>query len=73
MEYILNSVLITDSPLLITYRDKWMEEMKTLVQSFHDKGFIHGDLCDPNIICDDRGNLFLVDFDWDGKEGKHFI
>jgi serine/threonine protein kinase len=72
MEYILNSVLITDSPLLTTYRDKWTEEMKTLVQSFHDNGFVHGDLHNPNIICDDRGNLFLIDFDWGGKEGEAF-
>ncbi|KAH9979886.1 hypothetical protein BGW80DRAFT_1441969 [Lactifluus volemus] len=72
MEYISNGVLITDSPLLTTCRDKWTEELKTLVQSFHDNGFVHGDLRNPNIICDDKGSVFLIDFDWSGKEGDAF-
>jgi tRNA A-37 threonylcarbamoyl transferase component Bud32 len=34
---------------------------------------VHGDLRDPNIIvCDDNGRVYLIDFDWSGKEGEVF-
>jgi serine/threonine protein kinase len=72
MEYIETGVPITVAPELTTYRDKWTEELKKLVKSFHENGFVHGDLRDPNIICDDKGGVFLVDFDWSGKEGEVF-
>lgn len=44
--------------------------MQELVQSFHDAGMVHGDLRDPNIICDDKGRLMLIDFEWAGKDGQ---
>jgi hypothetical protein len=31
---------------------------------------MHGDLHNPYVICDDKGRVSLVDFDWSGKEGE---
>jgi thiamine kinase-like enzyme len=39
------------------------------MKSFHDQGWVHGDLQVANILCD-RGKLMLVDFDWAGRDGK---
>jgi tRNA A-37 threonylcarbamoyl transferase component Bud32 len=68
MEFIETGILITMVPELTTCRDKWTEELKKLIKSFHEIGFMHKDLCNPNIICDDKGGVFLVDFDWSGKD-----
>ena len=37
-----------------------------LMKSFHDQGWVHGDLRDANILCDGE-KLILVDFDFGGK------
>jgi hypothetical protein len=39
------------------------------VKSFHDNGLVHGDLREPNLICD-GDKIMLVDFDWGGEDGK---
>ena len=49
---------------------------RELVHRMHDKGLVHGDIRHPNILVredvdtnsDLDGSLFLVDFDWGGKE-----
>jgi hypothetical protein len=41
-------------------------KIRDLVLFFHDKGFVHGDLRAPNIICKET-NVYLIDFDWGGK------
>jgi tRNA A-37 threonylcarbamoyl transferase component Bud32 len=44
-----------------------------LVQSFHKKFFVHGDLQDTNIIVAEGGDglqVTLIDFNWGGLEGE---
>jgi serine/threonine protein kinase len=71
MEYMKSGVPITDWSLDPAHRDRWITELQQLVDSFHDKGLVHGDLRDANIICKDR-SMMLIDFDWSGKDGKVF-
>jgi serine/threonine protein kinase len=71
MEYIESGVPITDSGLDPAHRDRWITELQQLMDSFHDKGLVHGDLRDANVICKDR-SMILIDFDWGGKDGQVF-
>jgi aminoglycoside phosphotransferase len=48
-----------------------MDDLQRLVQSFHDDGFVHGDLRQPNILCDGE-KVLLIDFDWGGEIGKTY-
>lgn len=42
-----------------------------LVDGFHEKGLVHGDLRGANILCDESGKtIWLIDFDWGGCDGK---
>lgn len=36
----------------------------------HGQGLVHGDLRFMNILCDVKGNVMIVDFDWAGREGE---
>ncbi|CAG8562894.1 11319_t:CDS:2 [Paraglomus brasilianum] len=47
--------------------------VKNAVKSFHDSGYVHGDLCDENIMIKcEKGKIDIkfVDFDWAGREGE---
>ncbi|KAI9464007.1 hypothetical protein BJY52DRAFT_1250959 [Lactarius psammicola] len=50
------------------YLSTWSENLKSLVKDFHDKGWVHGDLRDANLIVSNQeaGRVMLVDFDWGG-------
>jgi hypothetical protein len=48
-------------------RKQWAAAARKLVKSFHDRGWVHGDLRDVNILCD-KHRLMLVDFNWGGKD-----
>jgi serine/threonine protein kinase len=69
MEYVESGVPITHSSLLAAHRDHWMAELQGLMDSFHEKDLVHGDLRDANIICK-NDSVMLIDFDWGGKEGE---
>jgi RIO-like serine/threonine protein kinase len=69
MEYIESGVPITHSSLLTAHRSHWMAELQGLMDSFHTKDLVHGDLQDANIICK-NDSVMLIDFDWGGKEGE---
>jgi hypothetical protein len=69
MEYIYPSMHPSRSPDLTRHLDKWMDDLQRLVQSFHNDGFVHGDLREPNILCDGE-KMLLIDFDWGGEVGK---
>lgn len=59
----------SESPKLESLFVNWKEELQKLVQSFHDAGFVHGDLREPNILCD-GDKLKLIDYDWGGVVGE---
>ena len=52
---------------------KWKEDIKKLVEGFHQKGLVHGDLRLPNFLLtkdDSPRKMLLIDFDWGGKDGE---
>ena len=69
MDCILQSTYPSESPKLQSLFASWEEELQKLVQSFHDAGFVHGDLREPNILCDED-KLKLIDYDWGGVVGE---
>ena len=69
MDYISPTVHPSQSPHLLRLRNKWIGDLRVLVKSFHDKGLVHGDLREPNIICDGE-QVMLIDFDWGGAAGE---
>jgi tRNA A-37 threonylcarbamoyl transferase component Bud32 len=42
--------------------------LRTAVRALHDRGFVHGDLREPNILLV-MDQVMLLDFDWCGPEG----
>ena len=69
MEYYSSAVPLLHATSLGTRGHEWVAELQDLVKSFHAENFVHGDLRDTNIICDDE-RFFLIDFDWGGKLGE---
>ncbi|KAI9508512.1 hypothetical protein F5148DRAFT_1375789 [Russula earlei] len=68
MEYIFPSETLNSAPNRAHFCDKWSQDLWILMESFHEAGFVHGDLREPNILCDGE-NVMLLDFDWGGKAG----
>ncbi|KAJ7207955.1 hypothetical protein GGX14DRAFT_365650, partial [Mycena pura] len=46
------------------------QKVASALRDFHRAGWVHGDLRDPNILVDQNGDPFLIDFDWCGKKGS---
>jgi hypothetical protein len=71
MDYIspISPAHLSRSPDLTRLLDKWTADLQKLMQSFHDEGLVHGDLREPNILCDGE-KVMLIDFDWGGEVGK---
>ena len=68
MEHISKSVHPSESPHLGTLYKTWIRDLEKLVQSFHSVDLVHGDLREPNIICNGE-TVMLIDFDWGGRVG----
>jgi len=53
------------------------DNVVTVMNSFHDLGYAHGDLRGENIMIADDGRVKIVDFDWAGLAGQiqypHFM
>ncbi|KAF8343363.1 hypothetical protein F5887DRAFT_1283597 [Amanita rubescens] len=73
MEWIESGVPIThsESTLSAAHLDRWKKELQDLVEKFHLAGLVHGDLRDANILCKEE-SMWLIDFDWGGKDGELF-
>ena len=69
MDYINPSVHPSESPKLSHLCDQWIADLTDLVQAFHKIDLVHGDLREPNILCN-GDKVMLIDFDWGGKEGE---
>ena len=68
MEYCSSAAPLLHATSFGTCGCEWLAELQDLVKSFPAENFVHGDLQDTNIICDDD-RFFLIDFDWGGKLG----
>lgn len=72
MENFKDGLRITHPEVMDDARDhgqKWEQDLRGLVDCFHQLGYVHGDLRDANILC--KGDCVkLIDFDWGGKEGQ---
>ena len=51
-------------------QEKWKKQLVDLVKEIHGAGFVHGDLRFPNVVCDAKRDVVLLDYDWGGKEGE---
>jgi RIO1 family len=71
MDYISPLVHLSRSPNLARLCNKWIDDLQKLMQSIHDHGLVHGDLREPNMLCDGE-KVILVDFDWGGKVGEAY-
>ncbi len=62
---------INHAKLAPVHWDRWNEDLTKLVQRFHEKGLVHGDLRRANLIIrkNDPGRMILIDFDWGGEVG----
>jgi len=58
-----------DPTILDRFCDKWINDLQKLVEAFHNNNLVHGDLREPNILCNEE-KLVLLDFDWGGKVGE---
>jgi len=47
-------------------------QVENAVEVLHTEGYVHGDLRSPNIIVHKSKQIFILDFDWAGKEGEVF-
>ena len=66
MDYIIPTTHPFRSSYLATHCQEWTDELETLVKSFHKVDLVHGDLREPNILCN-KNKVMLIDFDWGGK------
>ncbi|KAI6006359.1 hypothetical protein EDC04DRAFT_2583109 [Pisolithus marmoratus] len=56
------------TPLTLSVFEALYKEIWRCLKSFHDNGFVHGDIRDTNIMVSrDRKSVKFIDFDWAGK------
>lgn len=46
------------------------QELTNAIEYCHGKGFVFGDLREPNVMITKDGKVQLIDFDWAGREGE---
>jgi tRNA A-37 threonylcarbamoyl transferase component Bud32 len=47
-----------------------MGQIKKIVKQLHERGYVHGDIWDTNVMVSPNGDAILLDFDWAGEIGK---
>ena len=67
MEYFPSAKRIVESEGRYDYGEHWLTNIIDVVNAFHARGYVHGDLRPPNFIVN-GDKLFLIDFDWGGKD-----
>lgn len=61
-----------DSTASFPEAGEWKKRLEELVEGFHQKGLVHGDLRLANFVFTKSKNPWkmpLIDFDWGGREG----
>ncbi|KAH9037661.1 hypothetical protein EDB85DRAFT_1843458, partial [Lactarius pseudohatsudake] len=69
MDYISEAVFPSHPTDLPHLHDRWTHNLATLVDSFHEQSLVHGDLCQPNMICYGE-RIMSIGFDWGGRVGE---
>ena len=59
MENLLESMHPSESPKRHDLCSVWIHELKKLMQSFHHCDLVHGDLCEPNILCNGKTVMLI--------------
>jgi hypothetical protein len=51
---------------------QWEKDLTHLMEEFHNKGLVHSDLRDTNLIVRDGKpeTIMLLDYDWGGRHGN---
>jgi hypothetical protein len=47
---------------------KNLTKFSSNIQEMNSAGWVHGDVREPNVLCNAQGDLQLIDFDWGGLE-----
>ena len=64
-------VVVTDFVLSVSVHvSSVAEPLRKAVKTLHDKGFVFGDLREPNVLVTEEGEVQLIDFDWAGHAGE---
>lgn len=71
MELIIHDFRKTLAHYAPMHSERWRKDLTRLVEDFHDKGLVHGDLRGVNLTIRPRKpeTIMLVDYDWGGKHG----
>ena len=46
------------------------KKLRMAIETLHAKGFVHGDLREPNVLVTKEADVKIIDFDWCGKVGE---
>jgi serine/threonine protein kinase len=60
---------ILESISVHIHGEGWVKDINKVVTAFHSQGYVHGDLRPPNFVVN-HNKLYVIDFDWGGKEGE---
>ncbi|KAF9231060.1 hypothetical protein BU15DRAFT_56606, partial [Melanogaster broomeanus] len=70
MEYV-DGLMLHSAKKLKQIPAGFQSTLGQMIECLHHKGFVFGDLRDPNVMITQEGNkVQLIDFDWAGKEGE---
>jgi len=66
-------MVVMDRITQVAKRNAWpkgaWEQVRNAIDALHEKNLVFGDLREPNVLFS-GGKVFLIDFDWAGKEGE---
>jgi serine/threonine protein kinase len=46
------------------------DKIRAVIHQLHQRGYVHGDIRDTNVMVSSNGHVILLDFDWAGEGGK---
>ncbi|KAL0062448.1 hypothetical protein AAF712_010660 [Marasmius tenuissimus] len=75
MDHLPNVYPLTSPAFSLQEKEERWKKIEGLVRDMHDAGYVHGDLCESNILSakgseKDNAPVWIIDFDWGGENGK---